>query len=84
MSTHTSEAAAPQELESSIRIRAHRQFFRRTLESFQEPDADFQPHPAMLSVVGHPAAVNPDRRLSLLARAYSWPTFRLSDARASA
>jgi HAD superfamily hydrolase (TIGR01490 family) len=38
----------------------------------------------MLSVVGHPAAVNPDRRLSLLARAYSWPTFRLSDARASA
>lgn len=32
----------------------------------------------MLSVVGHPAAVNPDARLALLARAYSWPTFRLS------
>lgn len=31
----------------------------------------------MLSVVGHPAAVNPDRRLALLAKAYSWPTFRL-------
>lgn len=32
----------------------------------------------MLSVVGHPAAVNPDRRLSLLAKAYSWPSFDLS------
>jgi HAD superfamily hydrolase (TIGR01490 family) len=31
----------------------------------------------MLSVVGHPAAVNPDRRLALLAKAYAWPTFRL-------
>ncbi|MCC6214231.1 MAG: HAD family hydrolase [Polyangiaceae bacterium] len=31
----------------------------------------------MLSVVGHPAAVNPDKRLELLARAYSWPSFRL-------
>jgi HAD superfamily hydrolase (TIGR01490 family) len=32
----------------------------------------------MLSVVGHPAAVNPDPRLSLLAKAYSWPSFQLS------
>lgn len=31
----------------------------------------------MLSVVGHPAAVNPDKRLELLAKAYSWPCFRL-------
>ena len=31
----------------------------------------------MLSVVGHPAAVNPDKRLVLLAKAYSWPTFDL-------
>jgi HAD superfamily hydrolase (TIGR01490 family) len=31
----------------------------------------------MLSVVGHPAAVNPDKRLLLLAKAYSWPTFNL-------
>jgi len=31
----------------------------------------------MLSVVGHPAAVNPDKRLRLLAKAYSWPTFDL-------
>jgi HAD superfamily hydrolase (TIGR01490 family) len=31
----------------------------------------------MLSVVGHPAAVNPDRRLALLAKAYSWPSFNL-------
>jgi HAD superfamily hydrolase (TIGR01490 family) len=31
----------------------------------------------MLSVVGHPAAVNPDRRLALLAKAYQWPEFDL-------
>jgi HAD superfamily hydrolase (TIGR01490 family) len=34
----------------------------------------------MLSVVGHPAAVNPDKRLALLARAYSWPSFDLGQA----
>lgn len=34
----------------------------------------------MLSVVGHPAAVNPDARLALLAKAYSWPTFKLDQA----
>jgi phosphoserine phosphatase len=32
----------------------------------------------MLSVVGHPTAVNPDRRLALLAKAYSWPSFHLA------
>lgn len=32
----------------------------------------------MLSVVGHPAAVNPDSRLKMLAKAYSWPTLNLS------
>jgi len=32
----------------------------------------------MLSVVGHPAAVNPDKRLSLLAKAYAWPSFDLT------
>lgn len=31
----------------------------------------------MLSVVGHPAAVNPDARLGLLAKAYGWPSFDL-------
>lgn len=31
----------------------------------------------MLSVVGHPAAVNPDQRLSLLAHAYHWPVLEL-------
>lgn len=31
----------------------------------------------MLSVVGHPAAVNPDKRLSLLARSYDWPVLHL-------
>jgi HAD superfamily hydrolase (TIGR01490 family) len=34
----------------------------------------------MLSVVGHPAAVNPDSRLALLAKAYSWPSFDLKSA----
>jgi HAD superfamily hydrolase (TIGR01490 family) len=34
----------------------------------------------MLSVVGHPAAVNPDKRLAMLARAYSWPRFDLTQA----
>jgi len=32
----------------------------------------------MLSVVGKPAAVNPDRRLSLLANAYHWPIIHLA------
>jgi HAD superfamily hydrolase (TIGR01490 family) len=31
----------------------------------------------MLSVVGHPAAINPDRRLSDLAVAYHWPVLHL-------
>ncbi|MFO0586710.1 MAG: HAD-IB family hydrolase [Polyangiaceae bacterium] len=31
----------------------------------------------MLSIVGYPAAINPDRKLSLLAHAYHWPIFRL-------
>ncbi|RME43430.1 MAG: HAD-IB family hydrolase [Deltaproteobacteria bacterium] len=33
----------------------------------------------MLSVVGNPAAVNPDRRLALLARAYHWPILDLKE-----
>ena len=32
----------------------------------------------MLSVVGHPAAVNPDRKLYLLANAYHWPIINLA------
>lgn len=32
----------------------------------------------MLSVVGYPAAVNPDRRLKLLAQAYHWPILDLA------
>lgn len=34
----------------------------------------------MLSVVGNPAAVNPDRKLRLLANAYHWPILRLDRA----
>ncbi len=33
----------------------------------------------MLSVVGHPAAVNPDGRLARLARTYGWPVISLED-----
>lgn len=31
----------------------------------------------MLSIVGHPAAVNPDARLAELAHTYGWPTLKL-------
>ena len=34
----------------------------------------------MLSVVGHPAAVNPDARLARLARTYDWPVLNLKKA----
>ena len=34
----------------------------------------------MLSIVGYPVAVNPDRRLSQLARAYHWPIISLNAA----
>ena len=33
----------------------------------------------MLSVVGHPTAVNPDARLERLANAYGWPIVRLTE-----
>jgi HAD superfamily hydrolase (TIGR01490 family) len=34
----------------------------------------------MLSIVGHPAAVNPDRKLRLLASTYHWPILHLGRA----
>ncbi len=34
----------------------------------------------MLSVVGHPAAVNPDGKLARLARTYGWPVITLAQA----
>jgi len=34
----------------------------------------------MLSIVGYPVAVNPDRRLRLLAKAYHWPVIDLGAA----
>lgn len=34
----------------------------------------------MLSIVGYPVAVNPDRRLRLLAKAYHWPIIELPRA----
>jgi HAD superfamily hydrolase (TIGR01490 family) len=35
----------------------------------------------MLSVVGHPCAINPDFRLTTLARTYAWPVIRLDKSR---
>ncbi len=32
----------------------------------------------MLSVVGHPACINPDRKLAMLAHAYHWPVVHLA------
>jgi phosphoserine phosphatase len=34
----------------------------------------------MLSIVGYPVAVNPDRRLAQLAKAYHWPILDLARA----
>lgn len=36
---------------------------------------------AMLAVVGHPTAVNPDLRLRSIARSYDWPVLDLDDER---
>jgi HAD superfamily hydrolase (TIGR01490 family) len=38
----------------------------------------------MLSIVGHPAAVNPDRKLRLLASTYHWPIIHLGTSATSA
>ncbi|MBV9949007.1 MAG: haloacid dehalogenase-like hydrolase, partial [Myxococcales bacterium] len=38
----------------------------------------------MLSVVGHPCAVNPDLRLATLARTYAWPILHLGKRSAAA
>jgi HAD superfamily hydrolase (TIGR01490 family) len=57
-------------------IREHARSNRHDLDdcfAFSDSYSDLP----MLSVVGHPAAVNPDKRLALLAKAYSWPTFDL-------
>jgi len=35
----------------------------------------------MLSVVGHPCAINPDRRLANLARTYAWPVIHFGTTR---
>lgn len=37
----------------------------------------------MLSVVGHPAVVNPDTKLARLARTYGWPVLELDEKHAS-
>jgi len=47
-------------------------------QSFAYSDS-FSDYP-MLSVVGHPAAVNPDLRLKSVARAYEWPVISTQEA----
>ena len=39
---------------------------------------NFKPF-CMLTVVGHPTAVNPDWRLRNVARAYQWPVIRTQE-----
>jgi HAD superfamily hydrolase (TIGR01490 family) len=65
--------------EKAVQIRKHARERGYDLEecfAFSDSYSDVP----MLSVVGNPAAVNPDPRLALLAKAYSWPTFHLSRA----
>jgi HAD superfamily hydrolase (TIGR01490 family) len=59
-------------------IREHARQFGHDLNDCHAFSDSYSDVP-MLSVVGHPAAVNPDARLKLLARAYDWPTFSLSE-----
>ncbi len=55
-------------------IRAHARAHGHDLDDCYGYSDSYSDVP-MLSVVGHPAAVNPDKRLALLAKAYSWPSF---------
>ena len=63
--------------EKARQVRAHARRHQHELDDCHAFSDSYSDVP-MLSVVGHPAAVNPSPRLALLARAYSWPTFRLS------
>jgi HAD superfamily hydrolase (TIGR01490 family) len=54
---------------------AHRLDLRRS-HAYTDSYADY----AMLAVVGHPTAVNPDLRLLTVARSYDWPIIRLEPA----
>lgn len=66
--------------EKARQVRAHARQHHHELDDCHAYSDSYSDVP-MLSVVGHPTAVNPSPRLAMLARAYSWPTFRLSNKR---
>jgi HAD superfamily hydrolase (TIGR01490 family) len=60
----------------SLLVRNHARAHGHDLEACFAYSDSYSDVP-MLSVVGHPAAVNPDARLRLLAKSYAWPIFDL-------
>lgn len=62
--------------EKAALIRDHAKAHGHDLESCFAYSDSYSDVP-MLSIVGHPAAVNPDRKLRTLARTYHWPIIQL-------
>jgi HAD superfamily hydrolase (TIGR01490 family) len=62
--------------EKAVLIRDHAKQHGHRLEDCFAYSDSYSDVP-MLSVVGHPAAVNPDAKLERLARVYSWPILHL-------
>jgi HAD superfamily hydrolase (TIGR01490 family) len=62
--------------EKAVLIRDHAKKHGHDLEKCFAYSDSYSDVP-MLSVVGHPAAVNPDSKLERLARVYSWPILQL-------
>jgi len=58
-------------------IREHARAYGHNLDECFAYSGSYSDVP-MLSVVGHPAAVNPDRKLAILARTYHWPIIDLA------
>jgi HAD superfamily hydrolase (TIGR01490 family) len=63
----------------SLLLREHATKYGHDLDACYAYSDSYSDVP-MLSVVGHPAAVNPDRALDRLARAYQWPVVYLDRA----
>jgi HAD superfamily hydrolase (TIGR01490 family) len=60
----------------ALLLRDHAKQFGHDLDECYAYSDSYSDVP-MLSVVGHPAAVNPDRALERLARSYQWPLVHL-------
>jgi HAD superfamily hydrolase (TIGR01490 family) len=65
--------------EKAVLIREHAHRYGHDLADCSAFSDSYSDVP-MLSVVGHPAAVNPDGKLEHLARTYAWPIVRLRAA----